>query len=282
MRICKLHGCDITWILIGYVLSDARFDGLVGNVTACKSKNQKGNKQHFPSFQIIFEKYFVKSIDYFFRVYIASSKHLGSWKNFQQFCKPETQSRVFRKSRILPSPIVFRRGDVNTGRKSPLLVKYDVHFSRYSKTENLADHSSEMLNYSHLLTEPPCNKMEGTHSLLERVEGFDKIHLNLKKFPFVIPTMAAKICILERHGWRKSRTERTWTKRTYNYRSQILSQQLSFKCLVAKVKAIACRFKWYNSHLPNDLMAFLYLEIIFDHGEVWNSRGWGVSDERFT
>ncbi|XP_029179405.2 dol-P-Man:Man(7)GlcNAc(2)-PP-Dol alpha-1,6-mannosyltransferase-like [Acropora millepora] len=80
---------------------------------------------------------------------------------------------------------------------------------RYSKTENLADHSSEMLNYSHLLTEPPCNKMEGTHSLLERVEGFDKIHLNLKKFPFVIPTMAAKICILERHGWRKSRTERT-------------------------------------------------------------------------
>ena len=115
----------------------------------------------------------------------------------------------FHKSRILPSPIVFRRGYVNTGIKSPLLVKYDVHFSRYFKTENLADHSSEMLNYSHLLTEPPCNKMEGTHSLLERVEGFDKIHLNLKKFPFVIPTMAAKICILERHGWRKSRTERT-------------------------------------------------------------------------
>ena len=31
MRVCK-HSCDITQILIGYVLSDARFDWLVGNM----------------------------------------------------------------------------------------------------------------------------------------------------------------------------------------------------------------------------------------------------------
>ena len=32
MRVCK-HGCDITRILIGYVLSGSRFDWLVGNVS---------------------------------------------------------------------------------------------------------------------------------------------------------------------------------------------------------------------------------------------------------
>ena len=31
MRICK-YGCDFTRILIGFVLSDARFDWLVGNM----------------------------------------------------------------------------------------------------------------------------------------------------------------------------------------------------------------------------------------------------------
>ena len=31
MRVCK-HSCDITQIVIGYVLSDARFDWLVGNM----------------------------------------------------------------------------------------------------------------------------------------------------------------------------------------------------------------------------------------------------------
>ena len=32
MRVCK-HGCDITRIFIGYLLSDARFDFLVGNMS---------------------------------------------------------------------------------------------------------------------------------------------------------------------------------------------------------------------------------------------------------
>ena len=33
MRVCK-HGCDITRSLIGYVLSDAHYDWLVGNLSA--------------------------------------------------------------------------------------------------------------------------------------------------------------------------------------------------------------------------------------------------------
>ena len=35
--------------------------------------------------RIIFEKYFIKAIeDFFSRVYIASSKHSGSWENSRQ------------------------------------------------------------------------------------------------------------------------------------------------------------------------------------------------------
>ena len=54
MRAWK-HGCDITQILIGYVLSDARFDWLVGNMSVYQenlfqSKGKQSNKQHFPSF----------------------------------------------------------------------------------------------------------------------------------------------------------------------------------------------------------------------------------------
>ena len=48
------HGCDIRRILIGYVLSDARFDWLVGNMNVYQenvfqSKRLK-KPQHFPSF----------------------------------------------------------------------------------------------------------------------------------------------------------------------------------------------------------------------------------------
>ena len=41
-----------------------------------------------------FENYFIKAIEHFFRVYIASSKHLEGWENSQKLCKPETTSRV--------------------------------------------------------------------------------------------------------------------------------------------------------------------------------------------
>ena len=42
------HGCDISRILIGYVLSDARFDWLVGNMSVCyenllESKSEKNS-----------------------------------------------------------------------------------------------------------------------------------------------------------------------------------------------------------------------------------------------
>ena len=70
--------------------------------------------------------------------------------------------------------------------------------------------SPEMLVFSHLLTEPPCSKMERSHLLLDKVEGFDRMAFDLKRFPFVFPVMSTKICILERRNWRKSDdTERT-------------------------------------------------------------------------
>ena len=52
MRVCK-YSCDITRILIGYVLSDAHFDWLAGNMSAYQ---EVVNKQHFPSFVELFSR----------------------------------------------------------------------------------------------------------------------------------------------------------------------------------------------------------------------------------
>ena len=82
--------------------------------------------------------------------------------------------------------------------------------SRYSKTEGLIEGSPEMLVFSHLLTEPPCNRMKRSHLLLGEVEGFDRMALDLKHFPFVFPVMSTKICILERWNWRKTNAKMTW------------------------------------------------------------------------
>jgi len=80
---------------------------------------------------------------------------------------------------------------------------------RYSKTEGLMEGGPEMLVFSHLLTEPPCIRMERSHLLLDKVEGFDRMAFNFKRFPFVFPVMSTKICILERRNWRKPDKERT-------------------------------------------------------------------------
>ena len=50
IRVWK-HDCDITRILIGYVLSDARFDWLVGTMSMYQENLfQSRSKKHFPSF----------------------------------------------------------------------------------------------------------------------------------------------------------------------------------------------------------------------------------------
>ena len=67
MRVSK-HSCNITGILIGYVLSDARFDWLVGNMNVYQENLfQSRSKKTAFSFicLIIFEKYFIKAIDDF-------------------------------------------------------------------------------------------------------------------------------------------------------------------------------------------------------------------------
>ena len=44
---------------------------------------------------IIFKpKYFIKAIEYFFRVHIASSKQLDGWENCRKLCKFSTASQV--------------------------------------------------------------------------------------------------------------------------------------------------------------------------------------------
>ena len=76
MRVCK-HGCDITRILIGYVLSDGRFDWLVGNMSVCQESlfQSRINKTAFSFIcRIIFEKYFLKAIEDFFAVSSTASR----------------------------------------------------------------------------------------------------------------------------------------------------------------------------------------------------------------
>ena len=64
MRVWK-HGCDITRSLIGYVLSEVRFDWLVGNVNVYQENLFQLRRKKKPAFsftcQIIFEGIFYKS-----------------------------------------------------------------------------------------------------------------------------------------------------------------------------------------------------------------------------
>ncbi|KAL9960887.1 hypothetical protein ACROYT_G034394 [Oculina patagonica] len=79
---------------------------------------------------------------------------------------------------------------------------------RYSKTEGLKEESPKMLVFSHLLTEPPCDRMKHSHLVLDEVAGFHKMAFDLKHFLFVFPVMSTKICILERRDWRRTNKER--------------------------------------------------------------------------
>ena len=59
-------------------------------------------------------KQYIESV---FRVCIAWYKHERGWKNSWQLCKPETKSRVWITSRILPTPPVLISDYANTGKK---------------------------------------------------------------------------------------------------------------------------------------------------------------------
>ena len=74
------HGCDITRIWIGYVLSDARFDWLVGNMSMCIKKicfNQEFSFICFFHLSNYFEKYFIKAIEDFFPCFYGLIETLG-------------------------------------------------------------------------------------------------------------------------------------------------------------------------------------------------------------
>ena len=77
----------MTRIFIGYVLSDARFDWLVGNISTCpENLFRSRNKETVFSFicRIIFQKYFTKATEDFFRVYIDCVSGLPSCLEFSQ------------------------------------------------------------------------------------------------------------------------------------------------------------------------------------------------------
>ena len=78
--------------------------------------------------------------------------------------------------------------------------------NRYYKTEDLEEGGQEIMQFSHLLTEAPCNGTvyDSTHSVLDEVSGFSGITLDLNNFPLVFRVLLSpRICILERKSWRK-------------------------------------------------------------------------------
>ena len=73
-RKCK-HGCDVL---------DSRV--LVGSI----------------------DNYFIKAIEHFFHVYIASSKHSGAGRILESYTNPRLRLGFAQLSRILPTLLVFR------------------------------------------------------------------------------------------------------------------------------------------------------------------------------
>ena len=72
-------------------------------------------------FARIFENYFIKVKQHFFRVYIALSKHSRGWENSRKLCKPSTTSRVCMTVSNSPNPPRVRGGYVNTKKCSIVL-----------------------------------------------------------------------------------------------------------------------------------------------------------------
>ena len=58
----------------------------------------------FLDLRIFFTIYFIKAIEDFICVCIASSKHSGGWENSQKLCKPSTVSRVCITVSNSPNP----------------------------------------------------------------------------------------------------------------------------------------------------------------------------------
>jgi len=116
MRVCE-HGCDITRILNDYVLSDARFDWLIVNMSAYQENlSPSRSKQTASSFicRIIFEEYFTRATEVFFCVHIASSTHSASWKDSWQLSNSWLRLGFAQLSQILPAPLMFRWDCLNT------------------------------------------------------------------------------------------------------------------------------------------------------------------------
>jgi len=134
MRVSK-YGCDITWILIGYALSDVRFDWLVANMSEYQEylfRSRSKKTTIFLHLSDYFREMFYKSKrGLFFRVSIASSKHSGCWENSRQLCKSSTTSRVcIAVSNSLNYPCVQMK-QCKQGKVLYCLVKPSLTSSKY-------------------------------------------------------------------------------------------------------------------------------------------------------
>ena len=88
------HHRYFDWLCVvrrAFWLDGRKYDGVLRkSVSIKKQKNQQ-----FPSFVELFWQIFYKSNRGLFPpVYIASSKHSGSWENSRHLCKPSTTSWV--------------------------------------------------------------------------------------------------------------------------------------------------------------------------------------------
>ena len=107
MRVCK-RGCDISRILIGYVLSDLHFDWLVGNMSLCQENLFKSKSEKTSIFlhllNYLWEIFYKNNRKLFSCVCIAWYKHKRGWENSQQLYKPQTSSRVCITGSNSPNP----------------------------------------------------------------------------------------------------------------------------------------------------------------------------------
>ena len=129
MRVCK-HGCDITQILIGYVLSEVHFYWLVGNMSVYQESlfQSRSKKQHFPSIEDFFCVYSVHSL-----IYCKHSGELGEFKTVMQTC--DTVDSLYNCLEFSQLPRIYldeAMCPVNT-EKSPLSLK------KYTCTRKIRD-----------------------------------------------------------------------------------------------------------------------------------------------
>ena len=134
MRICK-HGCDITRILIGYALWDARFDWLVGYMSVYQEnlfQSRSKKNSIFLHSSNYFWEIFYKSNTGLFPVFTKPHLNRGVGRILDSYEKPETHNCLG----FSHLPFVFRLGYVNAER-SPLCLNINWPIFKEEISQNI-------------------------------------------------------------------------------------------------------------------------------------------------